>query len=95
MLDDHSRYAISLEACGDELGRTVQARLTTAFRRYGLPDQMLMDNGGGPQGAGSIGATWELGFSAWRPKEAKAARYYLGPNGALGGKPEAGERSGV
>ena len=46
VLDDHSRYAISLEACADELGRTVRARLTTAFRRYGLPDQMLMDNGG-------------------------------------------------
>src|SRR4051794_11186408 len=46
VLDDHSRYAISLEACADELGRTVQQRLTMAFRRYGLPDQMLMDNGG-------------------------------------------------
>jgi len=46
ILDDHSRYAISLEACADELGRTVQARLILAFRRYGLPDQMLMDNGG-------------------------------------------------
>jgi transposase InsO family protein len=46
VLDDHSRYAICLEACADELGRTVQARLTSAFRRYGLPDQMLMDNGG-------------------------------------------------
>ena len=45
--------------------------------------RVLMDNGAGPQGPGSIGATWELGFSAWPPKEAKANRYYLGPNGSL------------
>ncbi|MEA2363418.1 MAG: uncharacterized protein QOD71_2563 [Thermoleophilaceae bacterium] len=49
--------------------------------------RVLMDNGAGPQGAGSIGATWELGFSSWPPREAKATRYYLGPGGALGSKP--------
>ena len=49
--------------------------------------RVLMDNGGGPQGPGSIGATWELGFSAWPPKEAKAAGYFLGPNGGLGPSP--------
>src|ERR1700730_12582175 len=46
VLDDHSRYAIGLEACPDERGATIQARLRELFRRYGLPDQMLMDNGG-------------------------------------------------
>jgi transposase InsO family protein len=46
VLDDHSRYAIGLEACADERGATIQARLRGLFRRYGLPDQMLMDNGG-------------------------------------------------
>jgi transposase InsO family protein len=46
VLDDHSRYAIGLEACADERGATIQARLCELFRRYGLPDQMLMDNGG-------------------------------------------------
>ena len=40
-----------------------------------------MDNGAGPQGPGSIGATWELGYGAWPPKQARATRYYLGPNG--------------
>jgi uncharacterized protein len=49
--------------------------------------RLLMDNGSGPQGPGSIGATWELGYSLWPPKAAKAARYWLGPNGALGPKP--------
>lgn len=45
VLDDHSRYALRLEACADEQGTTVQARLTEAFRRYGLPERMTMDNG--------------------------------------------------
>jgi hypothetical protein len=46
VLDDHSRYAICLEACAHERGATIQARLRELFRRYGLPDQMPMDNGG-------------------------------------------------
>ena len=45
LIDDHSRYAVALEACADERGETVQDRLTRAFRRYGLPERMTMDNG--------------------------------------------------
>jgi transposase InsO family protein len=45
VLDDHSRFALGLEACGDERGQTVRQRLTDIFRRYGLPRKMLMDNG--------------------------------------------------
>jgi len=45
VVDDHSRYAVGLRACGDECEGTVQAELTALFRRYGLPDRMLMDNG--------------------------------------------------
>lgn len=45
VLDDHSRYALGLEACADERGATVKERLTRIFRRYGLPRKMLMDNG--------------------------------------------------
>ena len=45
VVDDHSRYAVGLRACGDERGGTVQAELTAIFRRYGLPERMLMDNG--------------------------------------------------
>ena len=45
VVDDHSRYAVGLRACGDERGDTVQAELTAIFRRYGLPERMLMDNG--------------------------------------------------
>lgn len=45
VLDDCSRFAIMLRACDDEQWPTVQACLTGAFRQYGLPQQMLMDNG--------------------------------------------------
>ena len=45
VLDDHSRFALGLQACGNEQGETVQERLTAIFRRYGLPNTMLMDNG--------------------------------------------------
>jgi len=50
VLDDHSRYCLVLQACGDEQGGTVRDRLVAAFRCYGLPDRMLMDNGS-PWGA--------------------------------------------
>jgi hypothetical protein len=45
VLDDHSRYALVLQACGNEQGETVQEQLKQAFRSYGLPQSMLMDNG--------------------------------------------------
>ena len=45
VIDDHSRYAIGLRACGDEREGTVKAELTAIFRRYGVPERMLMDNG--------------------------------------------------
>ena len=45
VVDDHSRFAIGLEACPDEQFETVQTRLTAAFRRYGLPRRILCDNG--------------------------------------------------
>ncbi len=45
VLDDHSRYAVGIRACGDETEDTVQGELKAIFRCYGLPDRMLMDNG--------------------------------------------------
>lgn len=45
VLDDHSRYALGVEACADERTATVRTRLIALFRRYGLPVRMLMDNG--------------------------------------------------
>jgi transposase InsO family protein len=55
VLDDHSRYALQIGACGNEQTATVQQRLTATFERYGLPLRILADNGapwgtsGGPQ----------------------------------------------
>jgi transposase InsO family protein len=45
VLDDHSRYSLGLDACANQQGDTVQTKLTEAFRRYGLPERMTMDNG--------------------------------------------------
>jgi len=45
VLDDHSRYLLGLEACSNERGETVKERLVKIFRRYGLPDAMVVDNG--------------------------------------------------
>jgi predicted acyl esterase len=68
-------------------GMTSVAQAKAIFRRDPHV-RVLMDNGGGPWGAGSIGATWELGFRSWPAPQAKATRYFLGPNGALGAKPK-------
>jgi transposase InsO family protein len=45
VLDDHSRFLVGLCACADETHDTVQAALTRLFTTYGLPQQMVMDNG--------------------------------------------------
>jgi transposase InsO family protein len=45
VLDDHSRFSVVLKAGADERTETVRALLTAGFRRYGLPAEMLMDNG--------------------------------------------------
>lgn len=45
VLDDHSRYALGVRACGNQEMATVQAELTRLFRTYGLPGGILADNG--------------------------------------------------
>ncbi len=45
VLDDHSRYSIVLKACLYERTDVVQEALIEAFRKYGLPKRMTMDNG--------------------------------------------------
>jgi transposase InsO family protein len=45
VLDDHSRFSLALEACMDQRTATVQEHLTRTFRRYGLPEKILQDNG--------------------------------------------------
>jgi transposase InsO family protein len=62
VIDDHSRYALAVEACGTQQDRPTRERLVEAFRRYGLPETMLMDNGApwGDSGGGRFTA-----FSVW------------------------------
>jgi len=45
-LDDHSRFNLILNACPNQRETTVRPILIAAFRRYGLPDAILTDNGG-------------------------------------------------
>jgi transposase InsO family protein len=45
VVDDHSRFAVVLKACDNERRETVKEALIGAFRIYGLPLQMTMDNG--------------------------------------------------
>jgi transposase InsO family protein len=62
VLDDHSRYSLGLEACASQQDQSTRERLVSVFRRYGLPDTMLMDNGSpwGDSGGGRYTA-----FSVW------------------------------
>lgn len=53
MLDDHSRFNQLLEACVNERTDTVREHLISAFRRFGLPKGVNVDNGnpwGNPTG---------------------------------------------
>lgn len=45
VLDDHSRFNLTLRACANEQTNTVAQALRTTFRHYGLPQQLLVDNG--------------------------------------------------
>ncbi|WP_441007307.1 helix-turn-helix domain-containing protein, partial [Paraburkholderia fungorum] len=45
MLDDHSRYNVTLDACICTDTRIVQHHLERTFRRYGLPLRINADNG--------------------------------------------------
>ncbi len=47
--------------------------------------RILMDNGASAAGPGSIGATWELGFDAWLPREVRATTWGMGARGRLVG----------
>jgi transposase InsO family protein len=51
VLDDHSRFAIALQACEGQTRPLVKRHLKTAFEAYGLPKTMLVDNGSPWSGA--------------------------------------------
>jgi predicted acyl esterase len=68
------------------VGASSAAAAKAAFRRDPHV-RLLMDNGAGPQGPGSIGATWELERSAWPPRDLRPRRLFLRPGGELGARP--------
>jgi Transposase and inactivated derivatives len=45
VLDDHSRFSVVLAACANQQTETVRQQLIIAFRRYGLPERLITDNG--------------------------------------------------
>lgn len=45
IVDDHSRFAVALQACARNTLLIIQAVLIKVFRRYGLPDWITCDNG--------------------------------------------------
>jgi transposase InsO family protein len=51
IIDDHSRFAIGIEACENEKMLTVRERMEIILRRYGLPMAIYTDNGN-PWGTG-------------------------------------------
>jgi transposase InsO family protein len=62
VIDDHSRYSLCAQACDNEQDHPTREQLAVVFRRYGLPDAMLMDNGSpwGDSGGGRYTA-----FAVW------------------------------
>jgi transposase InsO family protein len=54
VIDDHSRFAVALQACADEQTATVRFRLERALRIHGLPQAIYTDNGA-PWGGGVPG----------------------------------------
>jgi transposase InsO family protein len=45
VLDDHSRYSLTIGACDNERTASVRFHLEKVFERYGLPRRILTDNG--------------------------------------------------
>ena len=45
VIDDHSRYAVVLQAADNQHHKIVQNAVQAAFERYGLPEVILTDNG--------------------------------------------------
>lgn len=64
IMDDHSRFNLCLSACVNQQSLTVKDMLVNVFRRYGMPDMILTDNGS-PWGiAGNAATDGEVTLSA-------------------------------
>ncbi len=63
VLDDHSRFNLTLVASSDQTAITVQQLLSSVFDTYGLPKRILCDNGA-PWGNNQPGGRW-AGLGVW------------------------------
>jgi transposase InsO family protein len=73
IIDDHSRYAITLFQTGTTRAEAVREQLVQAFTRCGLPEAMLMDHGI-PWWSTSSAGGWTQ-FTVWLMKQ--GVRLYL------------------
>jgi transposase InsO family protein len=66
IIDDHSRFALCLEACTDQTAQTVKTRLERVFRTHGLPQAFFVDNGNpwGNSRGDWCGSNWTK-FGVW------------------------------
>ena len=62
ILDDHSRFAVALQACARNTKDITQTAMIQVFRSYGLPDWITCDNGS-PWGSG--GRSYYTAFGVW------------------------------
>jgi transposase InsO family protein len=62
ILDDHSRFAVGLQACARNTKNITQNALIHVFRRYGLPASITCDNGS-PWGCG--GRSYYTALGVW------------------------------
>lgn len=62
--DDYSRFNICLCACTNQQSLTVKEQLTAIFRKYGIPDMILTDNGSPWGTTGSSNMDGEMSLSA-------------------------------
>ncbi len=62
ILDDHSRFALALQACSRNTRNITQTAMIQVFRRYGLPARITCDNGS-PWGARGRG--YYTGLGVW------------------------------
>src|SRR5829696_3242842 len=80
------RFLAQASAAPVQQSRFAGTTDVTAARRAFERDprvRLLMDNGAGPQGPGSIGPAWELGFDAWPVRQAPPTAWHLGTGGTL------------
>jgi len=62
ILDDHSRFAVALQACARNTRDITQEAMIQVFQRYGLPEWITCDNGS-PWGSG--GRSYYTALGVW------------------------------